>query len=153
MAHLVRYSSPEGEERYEDVADLDAAVDRVEHLRNAEGVSDVRVYREVPLEFRTYVRVAVADDEAGSSPRPESGRPETGRGTGGSADASSSAGSSSGAPSGAAVISPPPASATRSSDDQPSAVQADASAPEADVEASAVENRRISLFNRGGQAS
>lgn len=144
MAHLVRYSSPEGEERYEDAADLDAAVDRVEHLRNAEGVSDVRVYREVPLEFRTYVRVAVADDEVGSSPRPE-----TGRATGGSAEASSSVGSSSDAPSGAAVISPPPASASPSSDDQPQAVQADASAPEADLEAGAGENRRISLFNRG----
>lgn len=147
MGHLVRYSSPEGEERYEDVADLDAAVERVEHLRNSEGVSAVRVYREVPLEFRTYVRVAVAGDEAGSSaPRGSGSTAE------GSADASSRAPSSSDAPSGAAVISPPPASASPSSAGEPSAVQVDASTPEADVETRAAENRRTSLFNRG-QAS
>lgn len=142
MGHLVRYSSPEGEERYEDVADLDAAIERVERLRNSEGVSSVRVYREVPLEFRTYVRVAVADEDAGSSA--SRGRDPEAGGSGGGAEPASSAD----APSGAAVISPPPASAS-ASEGETAAVDVEASVPDAGREASAAENRRISLFNRG----
>lgn len=148
MGHLVRYSSPEGEERYEDVADLDAAIERVEHLRNSEVVSDVRVYREVPLEFRTYVRVAVADEEGGS-PSPGSSSGST---SSGSASGAASGPPSVSAPSGAAVISPPPVSTTSSSKAEGQAREAEASAVEADAEPRSAENRRTSLFNRG-QAS
>ncbi len=152
MGHLVRYSSPEGEERYEDVRDLDAAVERVEHLRNSQGVSDVRVYREVPLEFRTYVQVAVADEEGGS-PSPDAAPGSTSSGAASEPGSGQASGPSSAAtPSGAAVISPPPASARSSSEAEGQAREAEASAVPADAEARSAENRRISLFNRG-QAS
>lgn len=131
MGHLVRYESPEGEERYIDVEDLDAAVQRVEKLHNEDGIRNVRVYREVPLEVRTYVKVAVAGEEGSAS----------GTSSGASVRAS---GSSADAPSGAAVISPPPASAASQ--------EAVGEATQADTEARAAENRRVSLFNRG-QAS
>lgn len=135
MGHLVRYSSSEGEERHEDVADLDAAVARAERLRNEEGVSDVRVYREVPLEFKTYVRVAVADDESTASRA--GGAPRSG-GNDGTASA----------PSGAAVISPPPASGSAPSEAGTQARDVEA-VGHAEVDARTAENRRISLFNRG----
>lgn len=63
MAHLVRYRTPEGEVVTEEVADLDAAVGRVEVLRNEGVVDDVRVWAEVPLRFETVVRVSVASAE------------------------------------------------------------------------------------------
>lgn len=46
----------------EDVATLDAALERVEHLRNEDAEADVRLFEELALEVRTYVRVALATD-------------------------------------------------------------------------------------------
>lgn len=63
MDHVVRYRSADGE-RWEDVAGLDAAVARVEALHNAGGAQDIRVYRQVPIEVRTYVKVEVVDAAA-----------------------------------------------------------------------------------------
>lgn len=63
MAHLVRFRTPEGEVVTEEVADLDAAVGRVEVLRNEGVVDDVRVWAEVPLRVETVVRVSVAGAE------------------------------------------------------------------------------------------
>lgn len=63
MAHLVRFRTPDGEVVTEEVADLDAAVGRVEVLRNEGVVDDVRVWAEVPLRFETVVRVSVAGAE------------------------------------------------------------------------------------------
>lgn len=130
MGHLVRYRSPEGEERYDDVDDLDAAVQRVEQLHNEDGISDLRVYRQVPLEFRTYVRVAVAGED---TPARGSTSPEA------------PSGSSASPPSGAAVISPAPAS----SDQNETPSEPSGQAVQADTELRAAENRRVSLFNRG----
>lgn len=64
MDHIVRYHTADGGEKIEDVGSLDAAIARVETLRNDEGVSAPRLYREVKVEFRTYVRAQVVDDAA-----------------------------------------------------------------------------------------
>lgn len=78
MAYLVRYRTAAGDPRLEDVDDLDTALERVERLRNDEGVTDVRVFREVPLEFRAYYRAAVVDESAaGQAPTPEGGAGDT----------------------------------------------------------------------------
>ncbi len=61
MAHLVRHRTPAGDMVTHEVDDLDAAVARVERLRNDDHADDVRVFAEVPLQFETYVRVSVAD--------------------------------------------------------------------------------------------
>lgn len=60
MAHLVRHRTPAGDMVTHEVDDLDAAVARVERLRNDDHADDVRVFAEVPLQFETYVRVSVA---------------------------------------------------------------------------------------------
>lgn len=69
MPHMVVFRSAEGKPGYHQVDTLDDAVRFVERLRNQEGVDDARVFRmdEVPLEFRTYVKVEVA---AGSASEP-----------------------------------------------------------------------------------
>lgn len=66
MAHLVRHRTPAGDTVTHEVDDLEAAVARVERLRNDDKAEDVRVFAEVPLQFETYVRVKVA--EAPTSP-------------------------------------------------------------------------------------
>jgi hypothetical protein len=62
MSHMVVFRSAEGKPGYHQAETLDDAVRFVERLRNQEGVNDSRVFRmeEVPLEFKTYVRVEVA---------------------------------------------------------------------------------------------
>ena len=78
MAHLVRFRTPDGEVVTEEVADLDAAVGRVEVLRNEGVVDDVRVWAEVPLRVETVVRVSVAGAEPpASAPAPASPDPGT----------------------------------------------------------------------------
>ena len=67
MAHMVIFRSNEGKPGYHQAETLDEAVRFVEHLRNQENVQDARIFRmqEVPIEFKTYVRVEVAGmDEA-----------------------------------------------------------------------------------------
>lgn len=64
MDHIVRYHTADGAEKVEDFGSLDAAIARVEALRNDGGVSDPRLYREVKVEFKTYVRAQVVDDSA-----------------------------------------------------------------------------------------
>lgn len=68
MDHAVHYRNSDGETKFEDVESLDAAVAMVERLRNDEGVSDVRVYQQVPIEFKTYYKVVVGEG-AGAAPR------------------------------------------------------------------------------------
>ncbi len=65
MPHMVVFRSAEGKPGYHQAETLDDAVRFVERLRNQEGVNDSRVFRmdEVPLEFKTYVRVEVAGAE------------------------------------------------------------------------------------------
>ncbi len=82
MDHLIRFVTAEGVEGSHHAASLDDAISFVEHVRNTEGASDVRLFRltEVPLEFRTYYRVEVggAPSAVDSTPIPaaESAEPD-----------------------------------------------------------------------------
>ena len=75
MEHVVRFRSGDGEERWEPAPSLEAAVARVERLHNDGAANDVRVFREVPLEVRTVVRVSVAVPTNQGPPADESARP------------------------------------------------------------------------------
>jgi hypothetical protein len=122
MGHAVHYRTAAGESRLEDVPSLPAAVELVERLRNEDGAQSVRVFREVPLEVRTYYKVLVAEEE-GTAPEvaptplarhePVSDEP----------------------PPGAMNLSPPPA--------------ASAVTPMPGLDDEAEQPRRNSLFNRG----
>jgi hypothetical protein len=64
MKHVVLSTDASGQPKIDEVASLDEAVAMVERLRNEDGVDNVRVMREVPIEVKTYYRVVVADDGA-----------------------------------------------------------------------------------------
>ncbi len=68
MEHLVRFTTPEGREGQHPAESLDEALRFVERLRNAEGTSDVRLFRmqEVVFEFKPYYRVELSAGEAGA---------------------------------------------------------------------------------------
>lgn len=66
MGYAVCHRDESGTLKVEDVTSLAAAVEVVERLRNEDGASDVRVFREVPIEVRTYYKVSIADEEAPS---------------------------------------------------------------------------------------
>jgi hypothetical protein len=74
MPHMVIFRSTEGKSGYHQAENLDEAVRFVEHLRNQENVPDARIFRmqEVPIEFKTYVRVEVAgmDEAPAAAPAP-----------------------------------------------------------------------------------
>lgn len=70
MSHAVHFRSGDGSTTFEPLGSLDEALARVERLRNEEGVSEVRVYREVPVTFRTYYKATVAE-EGTSAPTDE----------------------------------------------------------------------------------
>ncbi|MBW3620759.1 MAG: hypothetical protein KY461_10980 [Actinobacteria bacterium] len=70
MDHAVHYRTAAGETKVEEVGTLDAAVSMVERLRNDEGVSDVRVYRQIPIEFKAYYKVSVVDDAGAGGQAP-----------------------------------------------------------------------------------
>jgi hypothetical protein len=63
MGYAVCHRNESGTLQVEDVTSLEAAVEVVERLRNEDGASDVRVFREVPIEVRTYYKVSIAEDE------------------------------------------------------------------------------------------
>lgn len=67
MPHMVVFRSGEGKPGYHQVEGIDDAVRFVERLRNQEGIADCHVFRmeEVPLEFKTYVKVEVAAASVG----------------------------------------------------------------------------------------
>jgi hypothetical protein len=67
MGHVVHHQDASGTTHLDEVASLDAALERVEELRNRDGASAVRVFREVPVEVRTYYK-AVAVEEAPTAP-------------------------------------------------------------------------------------
>lgn len=128
MAHLVRYRSHDGEVVTEEVADLDAAVRRVEALRNEAAADDVRVWAEVPLRVETVVRVSVAsaDTPAATPSAPEA-----------------EAADDDAPPTPSAPVEPPPGAML-----SPVRVEAPSADAEDLVEAPSGEGRR-GLFNRG----
>lgn len=122
MGHGVAYRSIGGEVRFEEVPSLDAAVERVERLRNSGEASDVRVFREVPLTVRTYYRVSVAEEAA----REVAATPAPANGTSGEPTAAADGDEP---PSGAMPLKPAPVAAGAASDSD--------------------ETRKHSLFGRG----
>lgn len=64
MEHVVFYPALDGAPAFRRFASLDDAVRFVEHLRNAEGVSEVSVHTlsPVPLAFRAYYKVEMPQD-------------------------------------------------------------------------------------------
>lgn len=75
MPHMVVFRTNEGKQAYHPTEALDDAIRFVEHLRNAEGVTDAHVFRmqEVPLEFKVLYKVEVgsgsaSDDAASAAP-------------------------------------------------------------------------------------
>ena len=75
MSHMVIFRSAEGKPGYHQADSLDEAIRFVEHLRNQESVTESRIFRmqEVPIEFKTYVKVEVAGapvDESPAAPEP-----------------------------------------------------------------------------------
>lgn len=66
MEHVVFYPALDGAPAFRRFASLDEAVRFVEHLRNAEGVSEVSVHTlsPVPLAFRAYYKVEVPAEPA-----------------------------------------------------------------------------------------
>lgn len=136
MVHLVRHRTPAGDTITHEVDDLEAAVARVERLRNDDKAEDVRVFAEVPLQFETYVRVRVAD----TAPPPVADTPA----------ASSESAVDDDDPAPAPPVTPPP---------PPSGVLApvrvDAPSADADelVDATPVESRKGMLFHRGSASS
>jgi len=64
--HVVFYPALDGAPAFRRFASLDGAVRFVEHLRNAEGASEVSVHAlsPVPLSFRAYYKVEVPEDAA-----------------------------------------------------------------------------------------
>jgi hypothetical protein len=69
MGYVVFHRDDAGTPTVEDVVSLEAALEIVERSRNGEGPQDVRVFREVPIEVRTYYKVQVAEEvEAPAAP-------------------------------------------------------------------------------------
>jgi hypothetical protein len=66
MEHVVFYPALDGAPAFRRFVSLDEAVRFVEHLRNAEGVSEVSVHAlaPVPLSFRAYYKVEVPQEPA-----------------------------------------------------------------------------------------
>ena len=66
MEHVVFHPGPDGSPSFRRVGSLEDAVRFVEHLRNAEGVSEVSVHAlaPVPLAFRAYYKVEVPVEQA-----------------------------------------------------------------------------------------
>lgn len=137
MAHLVRHRTPAGDTVTHEVDDLDAAVARVERLRNDDKAEDVRVFAEVPLQFETYVRVRVAEVPV---PPPAADAP--------TATADAVVDEDEPAPAPPAAPPPPPPGVL-------APVRVDAPSADADelVDATPVESRKTMLFHRGSASS
>src|SRR3954452_13561068 len=65
MEHVVFHPGPDGAPAFRRFGSLDEAVRFVEHLRNAEGVSEVSVHAlaPVPVAFRAYYKVEVPAEQ------------------------------------------------------------------------------------------
>ena len=61
MSHAVHYRDAAGNPHLEDRPSLDAALELVEGLQNEAGATEVRVFREVPIEVKTYYRVVAVE--------------------------------------------------------------------------------------------
>ena len=65
MSHVVLSKGASGEPKVDEVSSLEEALQQVERLRNEDGVSDVRILREVPIEVKTYYKVVALEEGSG----------------------------------------------------------------------------------------
>ena len=135
MSHAVHFRSSDGSTTFEPVGSLEDALARVERLRNDEGVSEVRVYREVPVAFRAYYKATVVEDE--QQPEAPAAAAAPAAGSGPATPASP--------PPGAMPLAPPPTSAN-GRDDSVLEGPGDADAPDDESDS---RGGRGSLFSRG----
>jgi hypothetical protein len=66
MGYAVHHVDGTQATQLEDLATLDDALARVEALRNDGRASQVRVFKEIPIQVQTYYRVVAMDGEEGS---------------------------------------------------------------------------------------
>lgn len=78
MEHLVTFKTAEGRDGHHIAGGLEDALRFVERLHNAEEASGIRLHRmqEIPIEFKTYVKVEVRGGEASPADAPVDEQPE-----------------------------------------------------------------------------
>jgi len=66
VSYMVIFRTPEGKPGYQQAEAVQDAVEAVEHLRNTEGVENVRIFRmeEVAFEYKVHYKVELADSGA-----------------------------------------------------------------------------------------
>lgn len=104
MSHVVLSKGASGEAKVDEVGSLDEALQQVERLRNEDGISDVRILREVPIEVKTYYRVVALEDGPAAAPVEPSGDPHA---VPDSPPLAPASGPRTDPPSGSAVLAPP----------------------------------------------
>jgi hypothetical protein len=62
MTYAVHHVDADDSPQLEEFPSLEAGLARVEALRNDGDVSEVRVFKEIPIEVRTYYRVVAVED-------------------------------------------------------------------------------------------
>ncbi len=68
MTYAVHHLDGQGTPQLEEFPSLEAGLARVEALRNDGDVSEVRVFKEIPIEVRTYYRVVAVEGDAAPEP-------------------------------------------------------------------------------------
>lgn len=68
MGYTVHHVDGDGATHLEDQTTLDEALGRVETLRNDGQTSQVRVFREIPIEVRTYYKVVAMEERSAAPP-------------------------------------------------------------------------------------
>jgi hypothetical protein len=76
MTYAVHHVNGQGAPQMEEFPSLEAGLARVEALRNDGDVSEVRVFKEIPIEVRTYYRVVAVEDDAVPEPPVQVSPPE-----------------------------------------------------------------------------
>lgn len=71
MGHVVHYRDATGELRLDEAGSLDAALERAEQLRNDGDVEEVRIFKEIRTQVRTYYKVVAVDDDDASTDAPD----------------------------------------------------------------------------------
>lgn len=136
MGHSVHFRDAAGEVQLEDVGSLEVALERVERLRNDDEATEIRVFRDVPIEVRTYYRAVAVDESTAEDVAPQAAEVPVAQAP--EVDDVAPV-TMLEPPSGAMVMSPPPVSAVP---DVPAHDELDGA-----VEAHAGEGRRL-LFSR-----
>ena len=76
MTYAVHHLDGQGTPQLEEFPSLEAGLARVEALRNDGAVSEVRVFKEIPIEVRTYYRVVAVEGEGAPEPPVQVSPPE-----------------------------------------------------------------------------